>query len=97
MSSTTRSISQLAARLLKFRFVEPTLESQPSATTVLAWIMGPPYSKILTPASRNCLYPAREALPIQAMSSVAGVRTLTSTPSRAVAISDWVRIGMERK
>src|SRR5919107_5186600 len=53
-SSTSRSISQLAARLLKFRFVEPTFESQPSATRVLAWIMGPPYSKILTPASRNC-------------------------------------------
>src|SRR5215207_2329469 len=31
------------------------------------------------------------------MSLVAGVRTLTSTPSRAVAISDWVRIGRERK
>jgi hypothetical protein len=55
VSSTTRSISQLAARLLKFRFVDPTLESQPSATRVLAWIMGPPYSKILTPDSKNCL------------------------------------------
>ena len=28
----TRSISQLAARLEKFRFVDPTFESQPSAT-----------------------------------------------------------------
>src|SRR4029453_5754513 len=55
VSSTTRSISQLAARLEKFRFVDPTFDSHPSATMVLAWIMGPPYSKILTPASKNCL------------------------------------------
>jgi hypothetical protein len=44
----------LANRLLRLRFVEPTFDHQPSATRVLAWIMGPPYSKILTPASRNC-------------------------------------------
>src|SRR5215217_2198185 len=50
VSSTTRSISQLATRLLKFRFVEPTFDHQPSATMVLAWIMGPPYSKMRAPA-----------------------------------------------
>src|ERR671921_2936477 len=44
MSSATRSISQFATRLATFRFVEPTFDHQPSATTVLAWIMGPPYS-----------------------------------------------------
>jgi hypothetical protein len=54
MSSATRSISQLATRLATFRFVEPTFDHQPSATRVLAWIIGPPYSKMRTPASRNC-------------------------------------------
>src|SRR4029450_13787603 len=61
-SSATRSISQLATRLLKLRFVEPTFDHQPSATMVLAWIIGPPYSKIRQPASRNCRWPAGGAL-----------------------------------
>ena len=50
-SSTITSSSQLPSQLAAFRFVEPTRAQWPSATAVLACIIGPLHSNTRTPAS----------------------------------------------
>ena len=51
--SISRSHSALKTKERKSRFVEPTTETRPSATRVLAWRMAAWYSKICTPRSSS--------------------------------------------
>ena len=70
------------------RFDEPIRHHRPSATDVLAWIIGPCHSKIRTSDSSRNRYPARDALPTTGQLLCAGTRMRTSTPLRAAETSD---------